>query len=171
MQVLVIRHAIAEDRVEFAKSGKSDNERPLTAEGKRRMERAASGLRELVPTIDVVASSPLVRAKQTADIVAAAYGGKAVEIVPALSGDGNLKGVVAWLGSQDVQQTVALVGHEPDLGMLVSYLLTDTTSMAIALKKGAVCLLEFDAPVEPGAATLRWFLAPKQLRAIGDAGA
>ena len=167
MQVLVIRHAIAEDRIEFARSGKSDDERPLTDEGRRRMEQAARGLRNLVPSVGVIASSPLKRAKQTADVVAAEYEATPVEIVPALSGDGDLEGVVAWLRSQPAEQTVALVGHEPDLSTLISHLLTGSSSADIAMKKGAVCLLEFAGDVEPGAATLRWLLAPKQLRAIG----
>lgn len=169
--MLVIRHAIAEDRVEFARSGKPDEERPLTSVGRSRMERASRGLQSIVPTIDLIASSPLERAKQTADVVAAVYGKPSVQIVSALSGGGDLGGIAEWLNTQREREVVALVGHEPDLSALISYLLTGVSSAAIAMKKGAACLLEFDADVEPGKAVLRWFLAPKHLRAIGDSHA
>jgi len=171
MRVLIVRHAIAEDRIAFAKSGKSDDERPLTAEGHSRMQRAARGLRSLVPTIDLIATSPLKRARQTADIVAAEYETKPVKTVPPLSGDGDLDGVIDWLGRQGAGLTVALVGHEPDLSTLISHLLTGTSSAAVTMKKGAVCLLEFEGEVKAGAAVLRWLLAPKQLRAIGGSDA
>jgi phosphohistidine phosphatase len=66
----VIRHAPAADRAEFAKTGKDDSERPLTDDGKTKMRRAARGLRSLVPKLDLLASSPYVRAHETAEIVA-----------------------------------------------------------------------------------------------------
>ncbi|MGD8726783.1 MAG: phosphohistidine phosphatase SixA [Gemmatimonadales bacterium] len=167
MRVLVIRHAIAEDRVEFARTGKSDDERPLTSEGECRMRQAARGLRTLVPTIDLMASSPLTRARQTAEIVRDAYRELPVEIVPALSGDGDLDGVVAWLAEHMDLDTTAVVGHEPDLSSLISYLLTGSGAAAVTMKKGAVCQLEFADAVEPGRAVLRWLLAPKHLRSLG----
>jgi len=67
MQLLLIRHAIAEDRFEFARTGQSDYYRPLTERGRARMARGATGLRTLVPDIDVLATSPLTRAVQTAE--------------------------------------------------------------------------------------------------------
>ena len=59
MKLLLIRHAIAEDRFEFSRTGKSDYYRPLTERGRTRMARGAAGLRTLVPEIDVLATSPL----------------------------------------------------------------------------------------------------------------
>src|SRR3989442_2786257 len=80
MRLLVVRHAIAEDREAFARSHKDDSTRPLTPDGRRKMERAALGLKELVPELDVLAASPYKRAIETAEIIAAAYGG--VSLVP-----------------------------------------------------------------------------------------
>ena len=74
MNVLVIRHAIAEDRDVFARTEKDDDERPLTDEGRKKMARGAQGLHTLVPKLDLIASSPLVRAQQTAAIVAMVCG-------------------------------------------------------------------------------------------------
>src|SRR6267142_2251429 len=82
MRLLVVRHAIAEDREAFARSHKDDANRPLTSEGRNKMERAALGLRALVPELDVLAASPYKRAFDTAEIIASAYGDLAVERVP-----------------------------------------------------------------------------------------
>ncbi|HEX4469200.1 MAG TPA: phosphoglycerate mutase family protein, partial [Gemmatimonadaceae bacterium] len=74
MDLLVIRHAIAEDKERFAASGRNDDLRPLTEEGRSKMRRAAQGLRTVVGRIAHLASSPLVRARETAEIVAPALG-------------------------------------------------------------------------------------------------
>src|SRR2546429_8832517 len=85
MRLLVVRHAIAEDREAFARSHKDDADRPLTSEGRRKMERAALGLKELLPELDVVAASPYKRAVDTAEIIAGAYGGLPVGPVAGLA--------------------------------------------------------------------------------------
>src|SRR4029079_14353095 len=81
MRLLVIRHAIAEDRDEFANTGRPDGERPLTDAGRRRMRRNARGLRRLVGKFDVLATSPFTRAAETARIVADAMGIASPEVV------------------------------------------------------------------------------------------
>lgn len=171
MRLLVVRHAIAEDRVAFAATGKNDDERPLTDEGRRRMEQGARGLKQLVPVLDLVATSPLVRAAQTAEILAAAYDGVTVEQVPALAAGGDPEPVVEWLRGRRAGDTVAVVGHEPDCSVLVSHLLTGAGDSFVQLKKGSACLLEFADRPAAGEGLLRWALAPKQLRAIGDGSA
>jgi phosphohistidine phosphatase len=171
VRLLVVRHAIAEDRVAFAATGKEDDERPLTDEGRRRMEQGARGLKQLVPALDLVATSPLVRALQTAEILAAAYGGVAMEQVRALAAGGDPETVVEWLRGRRAGDTVAVVGHEPDCSILVSHLLTGADASFVQLKKGAACLLEFADRPAAGTGVLRWALAPKQLRLIGGGGA
>ncbi len=150
MRVLLIRHAIAADRVEFARSGRRDAERPLTEEGRRRMTLGSLGIREVAPTVDVVASSPYVRAMETA-----------------LEPGGDPEALVQWLRRRNATETVALVGHEPDMSALISFLLTGSPASAVTMKKGAACLLEFDGDVAPGEARLVWLLRPKHLRALG----
>ncbi|MDH3455558.1 MAG: phosphohistidine phosphatase SixA [Gemmatimonadota bacterium] len=167
MRLLVIRHAIAEKRADFARSGKRDARRPLTDEGMQRMEQAVQGLRNVVPTIDHVASSPHLRAMQTAKIVASAFELRTVERLSALEPGGDTDLILDWLRGQDDAATIALVGHEPDASALISYLITSDKGAAIQMKKGAVCLLEVDEEVEPGQAMLRWLLSPKVLRALG----
>ncbi|HEX4628760.1 MAG TPA: histidine phosphatase family protein [Gemmatimonadales bacterium] len=166
MRLLVVRHAIAEDREAFARSHRDDAARPLTAEGRRKMERAAIGLLEVVPELGLLAASPFTRAVQTAEIIGKAYGGVRVERVPALAPGAGVDRVVEWLAGLRVAGTVAVVGHEPDLGQLVCALLAGSNGPFLELRKGAACLLEFPGPVSRSAATLDWLLGPKHLRRI-----
>jgi len=167
MRLLVVRHAIAEDREAFARSHKDDSTRPLTPDGRRKMERAALGLKELVPELDVLAASPYKRAIETAEIISAAFGGLSVERVPDLAPGAGVDRVVSWLADRHARGSVAVVGHEPDLGQLVCALLASTNGPFLELRKGAACLLELAGPVTRGAATLDWFLGPKHLRLLG----
>ncbi len=75
--------------------------------------------------------------------------------------------VVSWLADRHARGSVAVVGHEPDLGQLVCALLASTNGPFLELRKGAACLLELAGPVKRGAATLDWFLGPKHLRLLG----
>lgn len=169
MQLLVIRHAIAEDRDEFAETGHDDSERPLTRIGRRRMRRNARGLRRIAPVIDQIASSPYVRAFATAEIVAETLGVKGeIAIVDALTPEQQSEALLPWLSSLPPESTVAIVGHEPHLGRLVTWLMTGSNESHVVFKKGGVCLL--DLGVRPGAGTalMQWLLTPGQLRVIAD---
>jgi len=163
MRLLVIRHAIALDREESAQSGGDDESRPLTAEGRAKMERAANGLTQLVPDVDLIAASPVKRAFDTAKIVARAYGDLEVERAPELAPGTPLDRAIAWLAGLEARSTIAIVGHEPDLSRLVCALLGSDRPF-LEFRKGAACLLEFSGPMERGAGVLDWFLGPKHLR-------
>src|SRR5215207_2783360 len=167
MRLLLIRHAIAEEREDFARTGKDDSLRPLTDDGRKKMKQAARGLRGLVPEIDLLATSPLTRAAQTGAIVDSVYGGlKEVEIEE-LSPETTPEDFLRWLRKQKVD-VVAAVGHEPSISLILSWLLTGNERRIFAFRKGGACLLEF--PEEPGAgtATLVWALTPAQLRGLAD---
>lgn len=172
MNLLVIRHAIAEDKERFAATGRKDDVRPLTEEGRSKMRRAALGLRTVVGRIGQLASSPLVRARETAEIVAPELGVARVEIVDALRPDRSYGELLEWLQgiapNDDEDRVVAIVGHEPHLSGLVTWLMTGGDESRIELKKGAACLLRFDRAPEQGEAVLRWSLTPSQLRDLGD---
>jgi phosphohistidine phosphatase len=157
-----VRHGIAGER---GPAWPDDGLRPLTEEGIRRMEQAARGLASLVPGCPIL-SSPLVRAWQSAEIVAKALGSRDVRAcVPLERGDhyGLLIDAAAIGG-----ETIVAVGHEPHISMCLSWLLSgDATAVALDIKKGAAAMVDFTGPPEPGNATLRWLLPPRVLRDLG----
>jgi phosphohistidine phosphatase len=167
MKLLLIRHAIAEEREDFARTGKDDRLRPLTDEGRKKMKQAARGLREIVPGIDLLATSPLIRAAQTGAIVDSVYGGlKEVEI-DELSPETTPNDFLRWLRKQKAC-CIAAVGHEPSISLLLSWLLTGSERRIFAFRKGGACLLDFPDEVGAGTATLVWALTPGQLRDLAD---
>lgn len=167
MKLVLIRHAIAEDREDFAQTGESDDARPLTDSGRKKMKRTVRGLRELV-NLDVLATSPLVRAMQTAQIVSGGYDNMPPVVTDVLSPGAEFDDFLDWLRRLDDAETVAAVGHEPHLSSLASWLLTGDGRAILSMKKGSALLLEFDGELRAGGARARWFLTPAQLRQIGD---
>ena len=167
MELLVIRHAVAEEREDWAATGKDDSLRPLTKSGRLKMQRGARALRRIVPLLDVIATSPYTRAAETAKIVAAAYDDVAVERLDALVPEGRPQDFLAWLRTRESRERVAAVGHEPHLGALVYWLLTGkAVAERIAMKKGGACLLSLDARSRSGRATLLWSLTPSIMRRL-----
>ena len=172
LRLLVIRHGIAEDK-SANQSPEEDRRRKLTDEGAKKMRRAAQGLSELVKRVDVLASSPLDRAVQTAEIVSGVFGNR-VWIAAPLAPRGGPAGVLEWVrkrpevakaaGSRRV--VAAVVGHEPDLGVLVGWLLSGLEDSFIDLKKAGACLIEFDGELAPGRGKLLWLLRAGELRSL-----
>ena len=166
MNLLIIRHAKAEEGSGSLFGRKRDAERRLTDAGRKSMRKAAKGLREIAPKIDVLATSPLVRARETAEIVAGMLGNLAVTELAPLAPEGDKKALITWLSEQPPDASAAIVGHEPDLSSLASLLIDGNSSSRIALKKGACCLIEFSDSPSAGNGTLLWLLQPGQLRKI-----
>jgi phosphohistidine phosphatase len=166
MHLLIIRHGIAEDKDAWAATGRSDDERPLTDEGRRKMILNAKGMRGALESIDLLATSPLVRARQTAQIVADAFKVTRIETTKSLVPDAPMREFIEWMQRHEDANVVAAVGHEPHLGTLATWLMTDIEDSRVDLKKGAACLLEFDGRPESGAGRLCWSIAPSQLRAM-----
>lgn len=164
----MVRHAIAEDAADYARLHPDDAGRPLTPLGKKKMKRVAEGLRTLVPEIQLLATSPLTRALQTAKILAAAYDRVEPVVVPTLAPAQPAADVTRWLAGERRHETIAIVGHEPGLSRVVSWLLAGSERPFVEIKKGAALLLTFPDAVEAGAATLLWALTPSQIRALRD---
>jgi phosphohistidine phosphatase len=158
----IVRHAVAEER---GPKWRDDGKRPLTEEGIRRMRRAVKGLVRLGVTLDVVLTSPLVRARQTADIVASAFEAPA----PVVSIDSLLPGapyaaLLADLHAHALRTRIALVGHEPGIGRIAARLVG--SRRPFAFKKGAVCRIDVQSIPPAGTGALRWFVTPAILRAV-----
>ncbi len=167
MKLLLLRHAIAEERLGSATSGEADRLRPLTEDGARKMRQGARGIARLLPELALVVTSPAVRCRATAELVAAQYSRKLVlRELGELAPDGDSTGVVEFLHAQRALPAVACVGHEPNLSQLAALLLVGKERSFLELRKGGACLLDFAGRVAPGAALLLWHLAPGQLRAL-----
>lgn len=166
MQLLVVRHALAGERADWAATGRPDEERPVTSRGRSRMKRNAAGIARLFPKLDLIATSPLVRAAQTAEILAHAYPKAATTTVAALASGGSRNEVVSWLASRPRDERISIVGHEPDLGELVAWLVTGRVAPSLPMRKGGACLLEIDGAPGRAAAELKWFATPSLLRAM-----
>jgi phosphohistidine phosphatase len=161
-ELYLIRHAIAAERGE---SWPDDSKRPLTDEGTARMRKAARGLARLEVAIDVVLTSPLVRARQTAEIVAAALDPRpSIVTIESLAPGATYAAIVADLEKHARKSRLALVGHEPGIGELAARLVG--SRHAIEFKKGAVCRIDLDQVPPAGPGHLRWFLTPRILRAL-----
>lgn len=163
MRVLLIRHAIA---VPSGTPGIEDDERPLTARGRARFRAAARGLARILDPPDVLLTSPLPRARATAEIAARAFGRVEPRDAPVLA-QGRLGPILALLAQQPADATVAVVGHEPTLSMLLAKLLDSGHSDRLEFKKGGAALLELGAD-PAGGGRLVWFLRPRILRLIGE---
>jgi phosphohistidine phosphatase len=161
-ELYMIRHGLAEPRGE---AWPDDTKRPLTEEGTARLRKGARGLVRLGVTFDVVLTSPLVRARQTAEVLASAFEPRpAVVAIDSLSLDGTYQAVIADLEKHAKRARIALIGHEPTIGELAARL--TGSRHAFSFKKGAVCRVDIETipPVGPG--TLRWFVTPRILREL-----
>lgn len=164
MNIYIVRHGIA---VEQGTSGLSDADRPLTKEGIERMQKAARGLKRFLDPPDLIVSSPLLRAKQTAEILAVALQTRdGVEEWAELSPASAPHSTVTLLKSHaDTVKSVVLVSHEPHVSALAALLL-GMKPLAVSFKKGAICALSCPHSLAAGKAELLWFLTPKQLRLL-----
>ena len=167
MKILLVRHGPAADRAAWGRLGKEDFLRPLTPEGRARTRAAAQGLLRLVDPPDALATSPFARAAQTADLVAHAFGVEAPEELQAIAPAAAPAEVLPWLQARAGLDLVALVGHEPQLGGLASWLLARSEVPFLELKKAGACLLDLGDRPRAGSARLVWLLLPAQLRRLG----
>lgn len=169
MDVIVIRHGIALDADAATQLGLSDEERPLTPKGERRLRAAAIGLRAVLSDmpVDDILTSPLLRARQTAEILADYLDNPPVDEASALAPPVDMAKLDTFLHQHFGERRVMLVGHEPDLATWVSWSLTRHRDRLMAFKKAGAALLEFPGAPEGGTGTLRWLLTAGQLRALG----
>jgi phosphohistidine phosphatase len=166
MELYLIRHAIAERR----DPGRwpDDAKRPLTQAGRERFVGVAHALQALGIAVDAVLASPYVRAWQTAEVLQDEAGWPAPTPCSELEPGVPPATFVESLSGRS-EASLALVGHEPDLSLLASLVLTGSSDgVRLELKKGGViCLYSGDTPT-PGAGVLRWSAAPKLLRRLSS---
>ena len=159
MKVYLVRHAIAESS--DSQQWPDDGQRPLTSRGERRFTKAARGIERIVDDVDVVLSSPHVRAWETAMILHK-QAGWSLPIARLELTHGTPEVVADLLREYAFAGSVAIVGHEPYLSQCIADLVFHHASPGIEMKKGAVACLMFES-VDPMNAELAWLLAPRVL--------
>lgn len=165
MDCVFVRHGIAVEREEWEGS---EADRPLTEQGAKRVAQVAAGLNRLDVRPTHLLSSPLIRAIETAMIVHRSLRVRsAVQIVDELLPDAPPDRLLSILLNFPPESSVLCVGHEPQLGIAASVLLSGRATASFPMKKGGACLIEMPVPVKPGRGVLRWWLTPGQLRSMG----
>lgn len=165
IEIVIVRHGIA---VDIGENGvMTDEDRMLSDEGRVRTAEAARGLKEIGCLPDVILSSPLRRAMETALIVGRELGIESATrpesaLLPEAEMEETIDAITAAGGS-----SVMVVGHMPHLSCLASYLLAGHENIWIPLKKASACSLLCERRAMPGVASLQWLLPPRVLRAIG----
>ena len=164
MRIVLFRHGPAETR--DAARWPDDSLRPLTPRGAELTRGAARGVARMEPRITRVCSSPAVRALESARFLSSALDlGAEPELLESLAPEGAWREALAWLASQPADAVVALVGHQPGLGLLAGGLLRTAGDGSLVLKKAGACSIACEVP-EPGRGRLRWWLRPAALRAM-----
>lgn len=161
MFLLLIRHAIA---APLGEPAAHDKDRPLTARGKQRFRQVARSLSHLVPTPKAILTSPLLRARETADLAAKALGGARPIVVPALQ-NGKWAGIRRALSAYGKADTVVLVGHEDWISSLTARLLGSDQGESFSYRRGGVAFLELPT-LDARTAKLLWFIPPRVFRRL-----
>jgi phosphohistidine phosphatase len=176
VNLYILRHGIAAER--GTPGFKTDADRPLTPKGRRQLRQIADAMKNLDLRFNLILSSPFLRARQTAEIVAQSLKlKKRLAFSDELAPDGDPKALIRQLNELEPapaaialarigapRKNVLLVGHEPYLSRLVALLISGKAATTIDLKKGGLCRLETDSLRFGQCAALAWLLTPKQMK-------
>jgi phosphohistidine phosphatase len=166
MEIYLLRHGDAVDRLTGGYP--RDEDRPLTTVGRAEARDAARALVRLGEAPDVVLTSPLVRAVQTATLAAEEVGlARGPVICAPLAPGGSYEAIVEALLAAESPASALLVGHMPDLGELAGWLIWGQPDTALNFRTGGLCRITTPDPPAPGTGDLRWLLPPKVLRRLG----
>jgi phosphohistidine phosphatase len=163
MELYIVRHGEAGQALRMR--GPADAARELTRDGRKETARAAKALRVLGCAPERIGTSPLARARQTAEILADVLGTKRLEDCEFLSPASDADALIRWLKGIRAD-SVMIVGHMPDLAELAAALLVPKASLDIVFKKSGVCCISFEGSPAAGAGSLEWLMQPKQLRRL-----
>ena len=164
-ELYIMRHglAVTGGSVRFS----DDAQRPLVPEGKEKMREIAGGLKRMGFEVDWIVTSPLVRAVETAGIIAESLASSVpVDVCDAMRPGGSPEALLAFLAKRPDCRKVLVVGHEPDLSELAARLIGAGGHANLGFKKGGCCMISFDEfpPKSPG--QLVWWLTPRLLRKL-----
>ena len=159
MKLYLIRHAHAVDRIEFSKTGKMDEERYLIGKGHDRMGKVLKRFIQLEPEIQHILQSNLLRSQQTAEILKRFYPNAKVTTASNLNPGLSAKRLYDEIQAYDLD-SLAIVGHEPDLGQFLSWLLFQQATDHFPIKKCGIAKIDL---YKDGRCYLKWLLRPSLL--------
>ncbi len=164
MKCIFFRHGIAVEQEEW---NGQEQDRPLTDKGVKRTGQSGRGLRNLSVTPTHLLTSPLLRARQTADILHGLFRPRpAVHISDDLSPGAAPEKLCSLLATLPVDSVVICIGHEPHLSLAAAFLLTGKPGAWLSLKKAGACLIRLEEAARPAKGLLEWWLTAGQLRAL-----
>jgi phosphohistidine phosphatase len=163
MNLYILRHGIAVER--GTRGFENDADRPLTLKGEERVRGVAEAMEALELSFDLILSSPYLRARQTAEIVADKFKARGkLQSSEHLTPEGDAKKLLADLNRiKPAPENVLLSGHEPWLSTLTSTLVFGDGNASVVLKKGGLCKLSAESFKHGRCATLEWLLTPRQM--------
>lgn len=165
MNFYLVRHGKACDR---SRHWRPDSTRPLTRDGEKKMYEAVAGLQALEVELDLILTSPYIRAFRTAEILGEVFGAKKLfetrNLVPEAEPEAIVDEIKESFSSMN---EIALVSHEPFLSRLISVLLTGKDLMSINMRKGGCCKLSVKELAIGACASIEWLMTPKQLAKLG----
>ena len=157
MKLYVIRHAIAMERSDFAQTGQDDDLRPLTPKGMERMHKIFSAFKKNEERMEVVLQSPLVRCQQTGNLMKEHYPNANYLTTETLRPNHSAEKLHKEIQSFGAN-SMTIIGHEPDLGQFISWLLFRQASDQFPMKKGGIARLDLH---KDGRCYLKWTIRPK----------
>lgn len=166
MELILMRHGIAEDRESFAKKNLEDHMRPLTLKGRKRVQKVCMQLRDWIDEVDLIVTSPFVRARQTAELTSQIFLDTTVVESAELVPSSPPQAFKRWLHAHgDQHKRIIAVGHEPQLSVLATFLMTSQIEPILEIKKGGILSLEISSfkTVTPGSAKLNYLIQPKHI--------
>lgn len=166
MDLYLVRHA------EAAPVGgpiKRDTDRSLTARGEEDAALMGRSLARIDPNIDIIVTSPLVRAVRTGEIIGGEISDHPIfhtteHLAPGFRQRSLWEELLALSGGA----SIVVVGHQPDLGMFISYLIADSSRASVALSPCSIAHVKVEAMGSRREAHLRWLLTPEIARSLHE---
>jgi phosphohistidine phosphatase len=164
MKLILVRHGQAIEREDFFHLKKDDALRPLVIKGKKRSIMMAKELKKWVGEVDMLVTSPYVRARQTAEIFRRVLCPKKAHQVTELIPSAPPMAFAQWLrGNAGLATSIVIVGHEPQLGLFATWALSGQMESFVELKKSGIIGLDVESlqEIRPGHADLKFLITPK----------